>query len=296
MQPKAGEAIDWGYIGVYDNLLLGGSGFARYRARLGLPEDPSVVPKKAVFGPKALDRAASMGLVAYDRKTGKQLWSVEAKHSFWHNGIVAGNGRIYALDRDPKPVEEFLQRRGQSGAATYRLAAFDAATGRQLWELPGQVFGTWLGYSEKHDLLLQAGAAATDRLSAEVGQGMAVYRASTGELVWKKDDLKYSGPCVLHNDLVITNANSYAESAGAFSLLDGSQKMVAHPLTGEMLPWKITRAYGCNSLIASENLLTFRSGPRGSMTCSPRGHGQPRGIPFGLHLQSGGGRRDSECP
>jgi hypothetical protein len=36
--------------------------------------------------------------------------------------------------------------------------------------------------------------------------------------------------------------------------------MVKNPLTGETQPWKITRAYGCNSIIASENMLTFRSG------------------------------------
>ncbi len=36
--------------------------------------------------------------------------------------------------------------------------------------------------------------------------------------------------------------------------------MVLNPLTGKEQPWSITRAYGCNSIIASENLLTFRSG------------------------------------
>jgi hypothetical protein len=68
---------------------------------------------------------------------------------------------------------------------------------------------------------------------------------------------------VLHNDLIITNANSYKESAGAFHLVDGSPKMVKNALTGKLQPWKITRAYGCNSIIASENLLTFRSGAAG---------------------------------
>jgi hypothetical protein len=39
--------------------------------------------------------------------------------------------------------------------------------------------------------------------------------------------------------------------------------MVENTLTGELQPWKITRAYGCNSICASENLLTFRSGAAG---------------------------------
>lgn len=257
---------EWGYIGVYEDVLIGGVGFAKYRSRHNLETDAvagGLTQKRAAFGGKSLDRAASMALVGFDRYTGQQLWKVDARHSFWHNGIVAGNGRVYVLDKNPRSVEEFLRRRGKSDPSTYRVLAFDARTGQPTWELPGQGFGTWLGYSENHDLLLQAGAAASDRLSSEVGQGMAVYRGSTGELVWKKDDLKYSGPCVLHNDLIITNTNSNTESAGAFHLTDGSPKMIANALTGELQPWKITRAYGCNSMIASENLLTFRSGAAG---------------------------------
>ena len=84
-----------------------------------------------------------------------------------------------------------------------------------------------------------------------------------GSVKWKNETLKYAGPCVLHNDLIITNTNSYAESAGAFYLSDGKPKLVRNPVTGQMQPWKMTRAYGCNSIIASENLLTFRSGAAG---------------------------------
>ena len=47
------------------------------------------------------------------------------------------------------------------------------------------------------------------------------------------------------------------------TLHDGKQKLVTNPLTGELQPWKLTRAYGCNNIIASENLLTFRSGAAG---------------------------------
>ena len=92
---------------------------------------------------------------------------------------------------------------------------------------------------------------------------MAVYQGKTGAQIWYKKDLKYAGPCILHNDLIITNANSYSESAGAYRIIDGVQKLVEHPLTGELQPWKITRSYGCNSICASENLLTFRSGAAG---------------------------------
>jgi outer membrane protein assembly factor BamB len=257
---------EWGYIGVYEDILLGGIGFAKYRDRLELDtqaDDAQLSKSKAGFGTKSLDRAASMAVVAFDRHTGKQLWQVDAKHSFWHNGIVAGGGKVYLLDRNPKTVEDLLKRRGKTIPKTYRILAVDAASGSTQWERNDDVFGTWLGYSTKHDMLLQAGAAASDRLSSEVGQGMAVYRASDGSEVWSKAKLAYSGPCILHNDLIITNANAYAESAGAFFIQDGKQKMTKNPITGQLQPWKIVRAYGCNTISASENLLTFRSGAAG---------------------------------
>ncbi len=260
-----GSRPEWGYLGVYENILLGGLGFANYRERhhLEFASDGQLKRNRAGFGSKSFDRSASRGLVAFNRHTGEQLWRVDASHSFWHNGVVAGGGRVYCLDKNPTQIEEAIRRRGRSLPDSYRIVCLDAADGSTKWEVKEGVFGTWLGYSQKHDLLLQAGARASDRLYAEVGQGMRVYRADTGRLHWKKDDLKYAGPCILHNDLIITNANSYAESAGAFSITTGDQQMVKHPLTGEVTPWKMTRAYGCNNIIASENLLTFRSGAAG---------------------------------
>ncbi len=264
-QTESGEKRQWGYIGVYGDFLLGGTGYASYRSRhsLALESDEELRRSRAGFGSKSLDRAASLGLVVFDRHSGDVLWQVDAKHSFWHNGIVAGGGRLYCLDRTPELIEAALRRRGVSRAQSYRIVAFDAQSGDVEWEVSENIFGTWLGYSEEHDLLLQAGAAASDRLYDEVGQGMAVFHARDGALNWKNDTLKYAGPCMLHNGWIITNANSYTQSSGAFHLTDGHQKVVPNPLTGELQPWKVTRAYGCNNIIASEHLLTFRSGAAG---------------------------------
>ncbi|MBN79344.1 MAG: hypothetical protein CMJ70_04325 [Planctomycetaceae bacterium] len=259
------ENPQWGFLGVYQDVLLGGVGFARYRQRRQLVFDAEATPtgNAAGFGPQSLDRAASMALVAFDRFSGKLLWQVPAKHSFWHNGIVAGGGRIYCLDKNPALVEDALRRRGESAPETYRILSLDHRTGEIQWETTEQIFGSWLGYSETHDILFQGGAAASDRLRVEVGRGMAVYAAAKGTLKWHKPDLAYAGPCILHNDWIVTNVDSYSESAGAFHILTGVQRQVPHPLTGEPIPWKITRNYGCNNILASENLLTFRSGAAG---------------------------------
>ncbi len=257
MPAKAGEAAprEWGYLGVHRDVLLGGAGFAHFNQEL--------TPGWAGATPAPADLAASRSLVAFDRASGRVLWRAEARHSFWHNGIVAGNGRVYCLDRLPKSAEGKLKRRGQPPPQDYRIVAFDLRTGRQLWEATTNIFGTWLGYSETHDLLLQAGASASDRLADEARRGMITYRGADGSVAWENLELAYNGPCILHHDLIITSANSYRSSSGAFSLLDGSPHVVRHPLTGEMEPWKVQRTYGCNYMVASEHLLTFRSGAAG---------------------------------
>ncbi|HPA17138.1 MAG TPA: PQQ-binding-like beta-propeller repeat protein [Verrucomicrobiae bacterium] len=247
-------APEWAYLAVCDDVLLGGTGFAYFNRRFAQPTLESLVGMA--------DYAASTGLAAFDRHTGRQLWRTDAHHSFIHNGIAAGGGRIYCLDRLPRSAETKAARRGYA-PGTYRIAAFDQRTGRQLWENTNAVFGTWLSYSKEHDLLLQAGASATDRLKDEATQGMAVLRAKDGTEVWRDDSLKYNGPCILYHGLILTTPGSYRQSAGAFGLLDGKPHCITNPLTGDLQPWRVYRTYGCNTPVASEYLMTFRSGAAG---------------------------------
>ena len=268
--PQKSPARDlhhWGYLGVYEDLLLGGNGFAHFTKQFAAAGNQKGAAKPNPLKPRTYapieDLSASKGLTLFDRKSGKVLWSVEARHSFLHNGIVAGNGRIYCLDRLPKSAEDKRKRRGLPAPESYRIVAFDAQTGKTIWEVEQGITGSWLGYSASRDILLQAGARASDRLRDEVGQGMTTYVGASGKVNWSKPSLNYTGPCIIHNDLVMSGANSYKESAGAFSLLDGSPHLIENPLTGAMEPWKITRTYGCNTVVASEHLLTFRSGAAG---------------------------------
>ncbi len=247
----------WTYIGVYEDILLAGTQYADY-ARYGLKY--KTLPKRGeAWNPNWF---GSLGLIAMDRFTGEVRWRVDARYSFLHNGIVAGGGRVYLLDRLPQSVETHLSRRGQPPPVDYRLLALDARTGKAVWETE-RIIGTWLSYSEERDLLLQAGAAASDRSPDEAGQGMIVRRGHDGSKVWEKLETKYAGPCILHHDLVITNSRSYTQTSGVFSLLDGSPVMIANPITGVEEPWRYARTYGCNTAVASEHLLTFRSGAAG---------------------------------
>src|SRR6185369_14203736 len=139
-----------------------------------------------------VDLSASRGLVALDRNTGEVLWRAEAQHSFVHNGIVAGNGRVYCIDRLPKSAEDKLKRRGRTAPANYRIAAFDLHSGKLLWETRTNIFGTWLSYSKSRDILLQAGAAAGDRLKDEAAKGLVAYQGVRGDILWQSLDLKYT--------------------------------------------------------------------------------------------------------
>lgn len=253
-----GKSPLWGYIGVYGDLLLAGTGFGDYSQRLGYSY--TTLPKRGVAW--APDRSGSLGLLAFDRHNGAVLWRVESRHSFLHNGIVAGGGRVYLLDKLPKRVEEQYRRRGTDAPAA-RLLVIDARNGQPVWTREENVFGSWLSYAEQQDLLLQAGAAAADRSPDELDRGLSVHRAADGSVLWSDTQLAYAGPCILHGETLITNTNSYRESKGALRLADGTPVTVDDPVTGEPLPWRFTRAYGCNTAVASEYLLTFRSGAAG---------------------------------
>lgn len=246
---------DWAFIAVYEDILFAGNGFAHFGKKLD--------EKPGKDGPSSTDLSASNGLIAYDRHSGKKLWETAAIHSFLHNGIVVGSDRVYCLDKLPASAEKKLSRRGMADPAKYRIICFDIHTGKELWSTNKNIFGSWLGYSQKHDLLLQAGARAKDRSSDEVGQGMTAYHGKDGSIIWHNKDQRYTGPCVLHNDLIITSANSYEVSGGAFNILDGTPYSIINPITKQKESLKFSRTYGCNYVIASENLLTFRSGAAG---------------------------------
>ncbi|MHB8901519.1 MAG: hypothetical protein ACYC6Y_22435, partial [Thermoguttaceae bacterium] len=109
----------------------------------------------------------------------------------------------------------------------------------------------------------EAGAAASDRSPDEVGSGMAVLRGADGTVLWEKPQFAYAGPCILHGDTIITNSVGYKQSQGALSLVDGSPVTIEDPVTGQPFAWKYARTYGCNTAVASEYLLTFRSGSAG---------------------------------
>ena len=246
---------EWGYIGVCDDCLIAGSGFAKFPITIGTEiKDPNLVV--------GLDRIASKQLVVMNRHTGQVLWTMDAQRGFLHNAITAGQGKLFCLDivpyvtriknkdttvknAKPEPLDPDPQR---------RLLAVDLHSGQIVWENHDGVFGSWLSYSREHDIVLQAYRKSRD-LPLEPGDRMTAFRGATGEVLWDKK-ITYTGPCMLHGDTIITQESAY-------DLRTGAQKMREHPLTKESVPWKWSRNYGCGTPVASVNLLTFRSAAAG---------------------------------
>jgi outer membrane protein assembly factor BamB len=241
-------SLPWGYIGVYEGLLIGGSGFVTFSDLLQ--------KKKSEYSPfEDLDSSASKKLFVMNRSTGNIIWQAESRYGFLHNGTAAGSGMIYCLDRYPPYIENQLRRRGKTAPGDYRLIAMDIKTGNIIWQDTGHVFGSFLSYSKECDILLQSTRPSRDMVRDENGERMAAFRGRDGSLLWDKK-VEYPTFPILHGDRIITEG-------AVFNLLTGEPVKRRNPLTGNEGAWSWTRQYGCNYPIASEYLVTFRSGAAG---------------------------------
>ena len=265
-----GEKPDWGYIGILDDKLIAGSDFVPFSKLT--PTAPLAEEEKKKLRPKDVrkyrdfqnyDNTASKKLVVMDRHSGDVKWQIESNCGFIHNAVIAGNNTIYALDKHPPAVEKRLARRGLEKPADYRLLALDANTGEIIWQVNENVFGSWLGLSQEHNLLLQATRPSRDMVRDEPGERMIVYKPQNGQVVWDREH-EYNNPPILHGERIITDQ-------AAYNIFSGERSTRTDPLTGEEIPWRYTRAYGCNYNIASEHLLSFRSAAAGFYDLSGNG-------------------------
>ena len=264
--PDVNPLAPWGYIDVQGDLLLGGAeplfdpkSLPPKEQGNGNDDEPGTVKSKsldkllkAIKGTND-NLSASRHLFALDRHTGKLVWSTKANLGFRHNGICIGGGRVFAIDRLSGDQVKRLKAKREEPVHLPRLVALDLATGRELWSDTENIFGTWLSWSDKHDILIEAGRVARDSLLDEP-KGMRAYSAKDGTVLWHQPT--YLGPSMILGDEVL-------QGQSACDIRTGKQKMRADPITGMPTPWKWERNYGCNTPSASENLMLFRSGAAG---------------------------------
>jgi len=275
--PEGGEAPHWGFIAVWNDLLIATASplhigypvFPKYTSKereqieiaartLMKPDGVETTPLEDIenVGLNADYSSASQALVVMDRHSGRILWSRKAHYAFRHNAVAVGKGRVFCIDRMSHRKMAYLARRGLDFSEKPVLYALDARTGQVIWKTGENVFGTWLAYSEEHDALVQTvGGGSKDRPLDETQRGLAVYEAGSGKVFWQSD-VSVGAPCMLYHDWILHNR-------GAFALLTAKSRMWTNPLTGKEEHWRVSRGYGCGTMIAGEHLLSFRSSAAG---------------------------------
>jgi len=243
------DSQNLGYIGVYNDFLILGNNYSEFRGT----ENDTILAKRKKFSD--FDKTASRQLTVLNRFSGEKLWSIKANHGFIHNSVIAGDDMLFCLDKLPQYLETKLKRRGEPIPQGSRLLYLDAKTGQVIQEETENIFGTWLGYSAEHKLLLQATRPSRDMLHGEMGNRMITYDIRTRDTIWDRA-MRYANPPIIHNDKIYTNGEG-------FHLLTGEQLSEKDPITGEDLKWSYKREYGCGIVAASEHLLTFRSASAG---------------------------------
>jgi hypothetical protein len=253
---QAADGDVWSQVGVYEDLLIATAGPRDVKSKADKAADKAKAGFAEALGfLNARYGAGSRWLLGLDRHTGKVLWEKEAAWEFRHNTIAAGGGKVFCFDGLTDLRRTALAARGLQPSVPPTLYALDARTGRPVWQSAENVAGTWLGYSAARDILLHAGSKNRDRAEDETGEGMVAYRGADGRVLWRSTG-RYAGPCLLHGDTII------AQTA-ALDLLTGRPRTRPHPLTGEPVAWSFKRNYGCNTIVGSEHLLTFRSAAAG---------------------------------
>ncbi len=247
---------DWGYLSVSDGVIIT-TVVPQVFQESGYAE---VYETMADLKREGWDSTSSEVLVALDAADGDVLWTREAGTGYRHNAIVAGGDRVFAIDGLSEDAMARLRRRGHEPKGAV-LMALDPRTGTPIWTVDDNVFGTWLGYSAHHDLLLMGGRPGGLRfLDDEPGERIAVYQGDTGTLVWEKTLPAYWGPLAIGDDVIYMAPADRSGAGRAMDLMTGEQIKRARYDTEEAVEWTYRRRYGCNSHNVSANLITFRSG------------------------------------
>ncbi len=251
-----GKPGKWGYIACKDGTLFGTLVNAQY-----------LVKGWASKWDTSDQFTESVLFFAMDVRTGTLNWTFKPEHSIRHNAIAIGRECVYLIDRPFAPADELFdiaggkneakRRAAASGKSeeeelhrlrehpTGRLLALDVETGKVLWNISDDIFGTMLAYSTKHNVLLMSYQPVhqASRLS-EWGDRMAGICPSDGTRLWEVRAEYESRPIL--NDRTI-----YAQP-GAWDLLSGKK-----------LPFTFTRSYGCGIPVGSKRMLVFRSATLG---------------------------------
>ena len=210
-------------------------------------------------GERNWNATSSSVLLVMDRHNGELMWTKRAEKGFRHNAIAVAEDRVFVVDGLSEGVLEILQRRGLEDLSGSELFAADLSTGKKLWALNDNVFGTWLGYYEDKNILLQGGRRGQRGAPEdEPNEKLIAHNGSNGEIIWESSH-RYSGPLGLHNDMIIPGR----PGEPAINPYTGEAILKDHPITGEDYRWGYHKYYGCGTMNSSKYLIAFRTGTAG---------------------------------
>ncbi len=255
--------LKWGNIRVYKNYLIAtvapiGIYLSNNKSLNIEIKDINSIPTPKI---NANYGAGSQYMVVFDRQTGKSLWTKKANFNFRHNAIAVADNKVFCIDSMTKFRKWFFSKVTPIIRARALIYALDIKTGKSIWEKDENVFGTWLAYSKENDILVQAGIAGRDRATDEV-EGVGAINAENGEELWfNKTGL---GRIMLYHNQIIGDES-------AVDIKTGTPIIWENPINNQKEKWTYHRNYGCNASVASENLLTFRSGAAGYYNLKTQG-------------------------
>jgi outer membrane protein assembly factor BamB len=201
---------------------------------------------------------SSSRIIVMNRYNGNVLWTTKAEKGFRHNAIVAGNGRLFLIDGLSEGVISLLQRRGENISGS-KLMAFNMENGQKLWSVNDDVFGTWLGYYEDKDILIEAGRyGGKKNLPDEPRDKMKAHSGKTGEVIWTSNQ-HYSGALGLHPDMIVPGKPGET----VLNPCTGEPVQKNHPVTNKKYNWHWYKYYGCGTMNSCKYLIAFRSGSAG---------------------------------
>lgn len=246
------EAKAWGALAYKDGILFGGAANTDHivlwiwrRSKM----DKVFTESKAIY--------------AMNPDSGKVLWSYKAKHSIRHSAIAITQNSVLLIDR---PVADFdrtlrslkwLKAREQGKETPVNhlpgvLVALDRRTGVRQWTAKKGIDGTILAASESNKVVVMGFGGAAFPLISSLGDRLVGFHLDTGRQLWENTKLSQRARQLIHNNKVVVDPYAYDIKTGA-----------------KIPDFHLNRTYGCGTVVASENLLHFRSGTLGYAGVTP---------------------------
>ncbi len=238
------NAPEWGHISVQGDMLIATS-------------EPHVFENQRLGWVESYSGSSSRRIAVMNRFSGDLIWEREAGNGFRHNAIAGGRDTIFLVDGLSSNALDHLARRGEAPRKPLVLLALDLHTGEERWRSDEDVFGTFLVYSETHDILYEGGNNdyRTPPPEDEPIDMMLARQGSDGQVLWQRRG-RFTLPGAIGDELLISGR------PGPPAIL---------PLTGDDFgrdqrredgnsAWRYARAYGCGTLNASNHMLLFRTG------------------------------------